>query len=109
MNGVITEVLDPNMYYSRLSFLESGKDALGIKHALIQGKRVGFAAHKLPKISEKYYTRSSMNKNFFGTSDVGSVRARYSDNFDSFKASLNDKAIRYRQKKKAQEELMARL
>ena len=35
MNGVVTEVLDPNMYYSRLSFLESGKDALGIKHALI--------------------------------------------------------------------------
>lgn len=101
MNGVVTEVLDPNMYYSRLSFLESGKDALGIKHALIQGKRVGFAGHKLPRISEKYYTRTSMNKNFSGPSDVGSVRARFSDNFDSFKAALNDKAVRYRQKRKA--------
>ena len=42
MNGVITEVLDPNLYYSRFSFLESGKDAIDIKNQLFQGKRVGF-------------------------------------------------------------------
>jgi hypothetical protein len=42
MNGVITEVLDPNLYYSRLSFLESGKDAIDIKNQLILGKHVGF-------------------------------------------------------------------
>lgn len=107
MNGVITEVLDPNMYYSRLSFLESGKDAIDIKHALLQGKRVGFAGHKLPRISEKYYTRSSMNKNFFGASAEGCVRARYSDNLDSFKATLKDKTTRHRQRRKAEEHLQA--
>lgn len=31
INGVITEVFDPNIFYSRLSFLESGKDALDLK------------------------------------------------------------------------------
>jgi hypothetical protein len=31
MNGVITEVLDPNLFFSRFSFLESGKDAIDIK------------------------------------------------------------------------------
>lgn len=34
MNGVITEILDPNLFYSRLSFLESGKDAIDIKNEL---------------------------------------------------------------------------
>lgn len=32
VNGVITELLDSNIYYSRFSFLESGKEALDIKH-----------------------------------------------------------------------------
>ena len=34
INGVITEIFDPNIFYSRLSFLESGKDALDIKNNL---------------------------------------------------------------------------
>ena len=34
INGVITEIFDPNLFYSRLSFLESGKDALDIKNNL---------------------------------------------------------------------------
>jgi hypothetical protein len=31
INGLISELLDPNLFYSRLSFLESTKDALDIK------------------------------------------------------------------------------
>lgn len=31
INGVITEILDPKIYYSRFSFLESGKEAIDIK------------------------------------------------------------------------------
>ena len=42
MNGVITEILDPNILYSRISFLESGKDAIDLKHDLSMGKKVGF-------------------------------------------------------------------
>jgi len=34
VNGIITELLDPNVYYSRFSFLESGKDALDFKKKL---------------------------------------------------------------------------
>ena len=34
INGVITEIFDPNIYYSRFSFLESGKDAIDIKNDL---------------------------------------------------------------------------
>lgn len=34
VNGIITELLDPNLYYSRFSFLESGKDALDLKKKL---------------------------------------------------------------------------
>jgi hypothetical protein len=38
LNGVITEIFDPNIFYSRLSFLESGKDAIDIKNDLNAGK-----------------------------------------------------------------------
>ena len=31
VNGVITQLLDPNIFYSRFSFLESGKEALDKK------------------------------------------------------------------------------
>ena len=58
MNGFITEVLDPNLNYSRISFLESGKDAIDLKHDLVKGKAIGFAKYKLPSISAAYNTRS---------------------------------------------------
>lgn len=32
MNDVITHLLDPNLYYSRFSFLESGMEAINIKY-----------------------------------------------------------------------------
>ena len=32
ISGCITEIIDPKLYYSRFSFLESGKDAIDIKH-----------------------------------------------------------------------------
>ena len=48
INGTVTEVLDPNIFYSRLSFLESGKDALDIKSNLNQGRTHN--GYKLPNI-----------------------------------------------------------
>ena len=36
VNGVITELLDPKVFYSRFSFLESGKQAIDIKHKISQ-------------------------------------------------------------------------
>ena len=38
VNGVITEVLDPQVFFSRFSFLESGKEALDQKGRLKQSK-----------------------------------------------------------------------
>lgn len=41
VNGVITELLDPKIYYSRFSFLESGKEAIDMKYKLnsVAGKK----------------------------------------------------------------------
>jgi len=36
VNGIITELLDPNVFFSRFSFLESGKDALDLKKKINQ-------------------------------------------------------------------------
>lgn len=35
INDVITHILDPNLYYSRFSFLESGMEAINIKYEVI--------------------------------------------------------------------------
>jgi hypothetical protein len=35
INDVITNLLDPNLYYSRFSFLESNKEAIDIKFQVI--------------------------------------------------------------------------
>ena len=65
INGVITDLLDPNIFFSRVSFLESGKDAIDIKHDLKLGKKIGFQGFKLPNLSEKFYTRSSMIRQLY--------------------------------------------
>ena len=31
MNDVITHIIDPNLYFSRFSFMESGMEAINIK------------------------------------------------------------------------------
>eukprot|EP00352_Strombidinopsis_acuminata_P000883 CAMPEP_0176347134 /NCGR_PEP_ID=MMETSP0126-20121128/6797_1 /TAXON_ID=141414 ORGANISM="Strombidinopsis acuminatum, Strain SPMC142" /NCGR_SAMPLE_ID=MMETSP0126 /ASSEMBLY_ACC=CAM_ASM_000229 /LENGTH=175 /DNA_ID=CAMNT_0017695093 /DNA_START=1540 /DNA_END=2068 /DNA_ORIENTATION=+ len=79
-NGVITEVLDPSMYYSRLSFLESGKEAIDIKHRL--GSKSSIAANngfKLPNNKNKYYTRSALVKNLIPNPSEGRVRALFNE------------------------------
>ena len=100
MNGVITEILDPNILYSRISFLESSKDAIDIKNSLSMGKKMGFQQYKLPSIADKYYTRSCMIKQFYDESSEGRIRAKFSDNLDSFKANLKQREDKMRQNQK---------
>jgi len=76
INGVITEVFDPNIFYSRLSFLESGKEALDIKNNLKSGKL--HHGMKLPSIKDKFYTRSALVQNLIPNPSEGKVRAKYS-------------------------------
>ena len=77
INGVITEIYDPNIFYSRLSFLESGKDALDIKNNLNQGRaHNGF---KLPNLKSKFYTRSALIKNLIPIPSEGKIRSKYGD------------------------------
>lgn len=53
INDVITHLLDPNLYYSRFSFLESGMEAINIKYEKAKSST-------LPKIRNKFYTRSAL-------------------------------------------------
>lgn len=75
LNGVISEIFDPNLFHSRLSFLESGKDAIDIKTQLKQGKaHNGF---RLPALQTKFYTRSALMTNLIPTPSEGKVRAKF--------------------------------
>ena len=75
INGVITEIFDPNLFYSRLSFLESGKEAIDIKSNLNQGK--AHNGYRLPNIQSKFYTRSALVKNLIPIPSDGMVRAKF--------------------------------
>ena len=75
VNGVITELLDPKIYYSRFSFLESGKEAIDRKHTM-NTKRT---SNTVEKGSSKYYTRSALVKNVIPRPSDGQVRAIFKD------------------------------
>jgi len=74
VNGVITELLDSKVYYSRFSFLESGKEAIDIKHKISQLKNQSGSDKK-----QKFYTRSALVKNLIPTPSEGKVRALFTD------------------------------
>ena len=75
VNGVITELLDSNVYYSRFSFMESGKAAIDIKHRLSQ-----VASQKSDNDKKaKFYTRSALVKNLIPMPSEGKVRALFTD------------------------------
>ena len=71
VNGIITELLDPNVYYSRFSFLESSKDALDLK------KKLRSQANGAESKRKKFYTRSALVKNLIPNPSEGRVRALF--------------------------------
>lgn len=71
VNGVITALLDPNVFYSRFSFMESGKDALDIKQSI--------KTHKKESGKSKFFTRSALVKNLIPHPSEGRVRALFCD------------------------------
>ena len=75
VNGVITELLDSNVYYSRFSFMESGKIAIDIKHKLSQASTQASDVDK----KKKFYTRSALVKNLIPMPSEGKVRALFTD------------------------------
>jgi hypothetical protein len=89
MNCLITEILDPKIYYSRLSFMESGKDAIDIKYRIFRrsgatstSPALGSSATpspSLPNVKNKFYTRSTLVKNLFPMPSEGKVRALFAD------------------------------
>lgn len=78
INGAITEILDPNIYFSRFSFLESDKDAIDLKFKLGK-KTLTSNGNQLPNVKNKYYTRSALVKNLVPFPSEGKVRAMFSE------------------------------
>ena len=77
INGAITEVIDPKLYYSRFSFLESGKDAIDVKFKI--NKRGISDSISLPNVKNKYYARSTLIKSLIPYPSEGKVRALFGE------------------------------
>lgn len=77
--GCITEMLDPKLYFSRFSFLESGKEAIDIKNRIFKTSNLKGAGESpfLPNVKGKFYTRSTLIKNLFPMPSEGKVRAKF--------------------------------
>ena len=94
ISGCITEIIDPKLYYSRFSFLESGKDAIDIKHRLLKrggtltGKE-GSSSPLLPNVKAKFFTRSTLIKNLLPRPSEGKVRAMFAEPFVSKLPTIN--------------------
>lgn len=53
INDLITQIIDPNIFYSRFSFFESGRDAINIKYSKARS-----AACESTR--NKFFTRSAL-------------------------------------------------
>ena len=53
INDLITNLIDPNIFFSRFSFFESGRDAISIKY-----QKARSAAHQ--STCTKFFTRSAL-------------------------------------------------
>ena len=67
---VITRLLDPDVYFSRFSFLESGKEAIDLKS---RGQRKGM----LPHMKNKFTTRSALVSSLIPQPSEGKVRKMF--------------------------------
>ena len=82
ISSLITEIMDPKLYYSRLSFLESGKEAIDIKNRIFRrpgGTTLEDGQGFLPNVKNKFYTRSTLVKNLFPMPSEGKVRALFAE------------------------------
>lgn len=59
------------MFYSRFSFMESGKDALDIKKKLYKSEQAS--------AKKKFFTRSALVKNLIPQPSEGKVRAMFGE------------------------------
>lgn len=83
------------MNYSRLSFLESGKDAIDLKENINKGLLIGNNKIKLPSIKETFFKRSALVNSLLESQNEGSVRKRFSDNLTKFKQSIKRDNLLY--------------
>lgn len=68
INDVITVLIDPNIFYSRLSFFESGREAINIKYE--RSKR-----HESSQ--SKFFMRSALIQQLIPNPSEGKVRALF--------------------------------
>lgn len=80
-NDLITELVDPNLMYSRFSFFESGRDAIGIKYA---------KARKSESRHQKFFRRSALVEQLFPSSSEGRVRALFGLNNQALQAKTHE-------------------
>jgi hypothetical protein len=70
INDLITQLIDPNLFYSRFSFFESGRDAINIKYY-----KARTTESQTPQ--ERFYRRSALIEQLFTVPSEGKVRALF--------------------------------
>ena len=70
INDLITQLIDPNIFYSRFSFFESGRDAINIKYSKARS-----AAHESTR--NKFFTRSALVSQLIPNPSEGKIRALF--------------------------------
>ena len=83
INDMITQLMDPNIFYSRFSFFESGRDAINIKYTMAKS-----AASE--STQNKFYTRSALVKQLVPTPAEGKIRALFGTGKNAILAKANE-------------------
>ena len=70
INDLITQLIDPNIFYSRFSFFESNRDAINLKYSKARS-----AAHESAR--NKFFTRSALVQQLIPNPSEGKIRALF--------------------------------
>ena len=70
INDLITQLIDPNIFYSRFSFFESDREAINLKY-----NKARSAAHESAR--NKFFTRSALVSQLIPNPSEGKIRALF--------------------------------
>ena len=79
INDLVTQLIDPNLFYSRFSFFESGRDAINIKYS--KAKQQG-----TQRSQNRFFRRSALVEQLFPNPSEGKVRALFATGVQAINA-----------------------
>ena len=96
INDLITQLFDPNLFFSRFSFLESNREAINIKYQKSKQQNTSSS-------QSKFFKRSALVEQLFPSPSEGKVRALFGTGRQAITAKTTMQMLDQKAKKEKKE------